>query len=128
MRRTLILFAICGLAACTDKPSTPPKREVLLKETLPHLPVPPGGELVSRSEGEDVLKLRFRTSSPPDSVAGFYRRLLGKPPWRLKGDTKANGTTTFYAEQNGPPLWVTIQAAGAGDAGSLVDLVGARTK
>lgn len=97
-------------------------------ETLPNFPLPPNAELVSREGGEDALKFRFRSDLAPGQLADYYRGVLGKPPWRLVSDTPApDGAVTLYAEQDGPPIWVSIRKA-AGAAGSFVDIAGAKTK
>jgi hypothetical protein len=44
--------------------------------------------------------------------------------WKLVNDAKdAEGATVLFARQNGPPLWVRIQAADGG--GSTIELSGA---
>ncbi len=123
MRRLIVIVAGYGLLACAE-----PKKEIPLQDVLPNIPLPPAAEVLSREGGEDAVQLRFRSSFSPEQVAAYYRGVLGKPPWRLISDTPgADGTITMYAEQEGPPLWVTIRKAD-GATGSFVDLAGARLK
>jgi hypothetical protein len=39
----------------------------------------------------------------------------------------ADSSITIYAEQDGPPVWITIRPV-AGSEGSFVDLAGAKTR
>ena len=123
MRKPLVLATLLLLAAC----SKPPK-EPALGEAIPNLPVPPSAAVVSREGGEDAIKIRFRSTDTPEKVAAYYRELLSNPPWRLVSDTRQqDGGVALYAEQDGPPLWVTIRKAD-GSEGTYVDLAGARVK
>lgn len=123
MKKPLLLLTVLVLAACSE-----PKPVAKLGETIPNLPLPPAADLISREGGEDALKLRFRSSVDPEAVATYYRSVLSKPPWRLISDTKQqDGGVALYAEQDGPPLWVTIRKAD-GASGTFVDLAGAKTK
>ncbi len=124
MRRLILVALGLGLMACAE----PPKKQAQVGETLPNLPLPPNGEVISREGGEDALKFRFRSDVPPEPMLQYYRDVLGKPPWRLVSDTPApDGSVTLYAEQEGPSIWVTIRKAD-GAAGSFVDIAGAKTK
>ncbi len=124
MRKPLLLLSILGLAACSE-----PQKVAKLGETIPHLPVPPSSDVISREGGEDALKIRFRSVLDPEEVATYYRNVLSKDPWRLISDAKdGTGGIALYAEQTGgPPLWVSIRKAD-GAPGSYVDLAGAKTK
>ena len=123
MRKSLLVAAMLLLAACSE-----PRKEPQLGEALPFIPVPPSSQVVSREGGEDAIKIRFRSTEDPDKIAAYYRDLLSKPPWRLVSDTREqDGGVALYAEQDGPPLWVTIRKAD-GAEGTLVDLAGAKTK
>lgn len=119
MRRPLLLAVLLGLGACAeDKPRT------RLVDTFATIPIPPESEALGREDGENAVQLRFKSRAAADSVADYYRRILSKAPWRLVNESKmADSSVSFYAEQNGPPLWVTVRP-GEG-SGSLVDLIGA---
>lgn len=109
------------LAGCSE-----PRKEPKLSETLPNLPAPPNSDVISREGGEDALKIRFRSSLQPDQVAAYYREVLSNTPWRLVSDTREqDGGIALYAEQDGPPIWVTIRKAD-GAEGTYVDLAGAK--
>lgn len=117
--RWLVLCAALG--ACAEKPAKPPT----LSEALPNLPLPPGASFVSRSGGSDALQITLRSPSPVDAVAAYYRRVLGRAPWRLVNDAKdAEGAVVLFAQQDGPPLWVRLRPAEDG-RGTVVDLSGA---
>lgn len=122
MRKSLVLFVFLLAAACSE----PKKHEASVFDVLPIIPTPPASQVIGREGGEDAVKIRFRSSMDADSVADYYRRVLAERPWRLVSDVKAaDGTITLYAEQDGPPLWVSIRRA-SGSAGSFIDLAGAK--
>ncbi len=124
MRRIILVVLGLGFMACAE----PPKKQAQVGETLPHFPLPPSAEIISREGGEDALKFRFKSDLAPEPMLAYYRNLLGKPPWRLISDTPSpDGAVTLYAEQDGPSIWVTIRKAD-GAAGSFVDIAGAKTK
>ena len=125
MRLTRLLPLMLLLAAaCSD----PPRRLPRLSETIPNLPIPPGGQVLRTEGGTDALSIRYRTPMAPEAAANYYRELLGRDPWRLVSDTRGpDGEVSLYAEHDGPPLWVVIRKAN-GAEGSFVDLAGARTR
>ena len=123
MPKPLLLLSILALAACAE-----PRKGPKLSETIPNLPAPPNADVILREGGEDAIKIRFRSSLDPEQIATYYRTVLSKAPWRLVSDTKEpDGGVALYAEQDGPPLWVTIRKAD-GASGTFVDLAGAKTK
>ena len=126
MRRTLLLLALAGLAACQTVDDRPKAR---LADTFNGVPLPPGAEGMGRQDGADAVQLMFKTPLAPAAVADYYRASLQKQPWSLKSESKLpNGSLTFYAEQDsGPPLWVSIRMDST-LGGSYVDLTGAKTK
>jgi hypothetical protein len=116
--RWLVLCA--ALAACGDKAPKMAK----FNEALPNLPLPPQASFVGRSGGPDALQITVRSPASPDAVADYYRAVLKTGNWKLVNDAKdAEGATVLFAHQNGPPLWVRIQAREGG--GSTVELSGA---
>jgi hypothetical protein len=121
MRSLRLPLLLLALAACSE-----PKQEATITETIPNLPLPPAAEMISREGGADALKLRFRSSMAPDSVADYYRSVFNRAPWTLVSDVKTeDGGIAMYAEQMGPSLWVTVRKA-EGAAGSYVDIAGAK--
>ena len=119
----IVLAVSLALAACgrEDAPKQPK-----LAEVLPNVPLPPEATFVSRSGGADALQLTVRSPARADVVASYYRQLFKKEGWRLVNDAKdQEGAVVFFAEQDGPPLWVRIRNADDG-RGSLVDIAGAR--
>ena len=122
MRLRFLATAIILTLGCGSEPPKLPK----LSETMPNIPIPPEAEVVSKSGGEDVLQIRFKTTLDPESTADYYRTFFSRNPWRLVSDTKtADGAIAMYAEGSGPPMWVTIRKA-VGTSGSTVDLAGAK--
>jgi hypothetical protein len=125
MSRLSILGFALSLAASAcgrDSEPKPPK----FAEVLPNVPLPPQATFVSKSGGADALQLTVRSPARADVVAAYYRNLFKRDGWRLVNDAKdQEGAVVFFAEQDGPPLWVRIRNAEDG-RGSLVDLAGAR--
>jgi hypothetical protein len=125
MFRPSILVLVLSLAAVAcgrDAEPKPPK----FSEVMPNVPLPPNATFVSKSGGGDALQLTVRSPAQADVVADYYRQLFKKEGWRLVNDAKdQEGAVVFFAEQDGPPLWVRIRNADDG-RGTLVDLAGAR--
>jgi len=120
MRRLLFLAALAGLTACSE-----PRPKPDLGDRLANVPIPPGAEGLGRDDGENAVQLRFRTPVGVEEVATYYREALSRAPWRLVNESKMpDGSFAFYAEQNGPPLWVNVRP-GEG-SGTLVDVAGAK--
>jgi len=123
MRRSLLSLVLLLTAACSE-----PRKQVDVSEALPTILLPPASQVIGREIGEDAVKVKFRSSWKPEDLAHYYRFQLGQPPWRLISDVKiADGTLVLYAEQDGPPLWISIRRA-EGSAGSFVDLAGAKPR
>lgn len=123
MRNQMLPGLLLLALACSE-----PKKLPELGETIPNLPLPPSAHVLSREGGEDALKLQFRSDLEPGKVAAYYREVLSQPPWNLVSDnTQPDGVIALYAEQEGPPLWVTIRKAD-GASGTIVDLAGAKVK
>ena len=122
---TLLLASLVALAACGDKTADVPAVETPeLAEVLPNLPLPPGGEVVSRDGGERALALIISTPNPDTLVVAHYRTVLGAPPFRLINEDSTAAGVSFYAEQDGPPIWVVVRGLQAG--GTLVTIAGAK--
>ncbi|HEX2250816.1 MAG TPA: hypothetical protein VHH32_10740 [Gemmatimonadales bacterium] len=80
---------------------------------------------MSRSGSADALQLTLRTSSDLAQVTNYYRHTLSQGKWRLVSDMQnPDGSTAFYAEHDGPPLWVRIWKA-TDRPGTIVQLTGA---
>jgi hypothetical protein len=125
--RTPLLIALALplslMAGCkSDKAAeaTPPPP---LGQVLPNLPFPPDARPLTTVSGTDATEITLLSPHAPDSVAAYYRRLLADPPFRLVNETSTGGVVSFFANQDGPPLWVTVQSDGK--AGSKVTIAGA---
>lgn len=122
-RLTTFVVALSLAAVACGGDSKPKSPE--LTEVLPNIPLPPDARFVSRAGGTDAVQVTLRSPSGPDDVAAYYREVFKKSPWRLVNDAKdQQGGVVFFAEQDGPPIWVRVRNGEAG--GSLVDIAGAR--
>ncbi|MBA3259750.1 MAG: hypothetical protein H0T68_09830 [Gemmatimonadales bacterium] len=110
-----------ALAGCGERPPEPPK----MSEAFPNLPLPPQATFVSRAGGSGALQLTVMSPRPRKEVESYYREVLSRGGWRLVNEAKgADGALVLLAEQDGPPLWVSIRATNDG-AATIVDLAGA---
>lgn len=118
-----LLLTLAPLAACQSSKSVdePVKKAGL--EVLPNLPLPPGGTPLTSQSSSEAMQVIATTEASVDSVVAYYRDFLAKPPFRLINESTADSITSFYVEQDGPSLWITVQRNGP--AGSLVVIAGA---
>ena len=104
---------------------SPAVKEPRIGQVFPNLPLPPDPQLVERSGSKDALQLTVRSPSDIGLVTNFYRDALSGGKWRLVSDVKSpDGSTSLYAEQDGPPLWVRIWKS-EDQPGTMVQLTGA---
>ena len=104
---------------------SPAVKEPRIDQVFPNLPLPPDPQLVERSGSNDALQLTVRSPSEIGFVTNFYRDVLSGGKWRLVSDVKSpDGSTSLYAEQDGPPLWVRIWKS-KDQPGTMVQLTGA---
>ncbi len=118
-----LLLAIAPLAACQSSNAPDEGTKTAGLEVLPNIPLPPGGTPLTSQSGREAMQVFSVTEMSVDSVVAYYRELLGKAPFRLINEAAADGATTFYAEQDGPSLWITVQKNG--QAGAMVVIAGA---
>jgi len=65
------------------------------------------------------------TASEAPEVVEYYRDVLSKGRWRLVSDQKKpDGKVILYAEQDGPPIWISVWPT-TDSAGTMVQLAGA---
>ena len=57
-------------------------------------------------------------------MASYYRKVLSTDPFRLVNERTSGRTTSFYAEQDGPSIWISVSPNGS--QGSMVVIAGAR--
>ncbi len=121
--RTLAALLLVTVMAAACQHHQPVNDTPALGAVLPNIPFPPGAQPIGSNSGKDATQLEFLSNETPDSVASYYRNLLAKPPFRLVNETTTGKTTVFYAEQNGPSIWVTVEPSGT--AGTRVTIAGA---
>ncbi len=124
-RTGMLAVALLALGACSsgNDQGEPAEPQMPMVQALPNIPLPPGGVPLNTEQGSDAAQLLVSTPMMADSVAEFYRDLLGRPPYRLINEATEKSVTSFYVEQDGPALWVTVQGLEAG--GTIVRLAGA---
>jgi len=118
-----LALPIILLAGCTSRKAEEAAPPPPLAQVLPVLPFPPDAQPVSTASGEDATQVTLTSPQSVDTVANYYRQVLGEAPFRLVNESSTGGVISFLADQDGPSLWVTIQSDGQG--GSLVTLAGA---
>ena len=116
--------AFALILACGSESSPPPKSPDTFT-VFPNLPLPPGAKFVSRAGSADALQITLFSPTQATAVTDYYRDVLSKGKWRLVSDTKKpDGSVVLYAEQDGPPIWVSLWPTSDG-AGTMVQLAGA---
>ena len=122
LRPLLSLFGVLLLACGSDV--APPSKSPSTFTVFPNLPLPPGAKFVSRAGSSDALQITMFSPNEANSVVEYYRDVLSKGRWRLVSDQKKpDGKVVFYAEQDGPPIWVSVWPTDS--AGTMVQLAGA---
>ena len=126
MRSQKYLFSVaCALLIACGSESSPPPKPPSTFAVFPNLPLPPGAKFVSRAGSADALQITFFSPSEAKMVTDYYRGVLSKGNWRLISDVKKpDGTVVLYAEQDGPPIWVSLWPT-SDQAGTMVQLAGA---
>lgn len=121
MRTRPLLLGLTAivLAGCHKAKPT----EARMAQVLPNLPLPPDPEPLVRETGTNAMQFTIVSKASRDSVVAYYRRILSADPFRLVNERTAGKTTSFYAEQNGPSIWITVSPNG--DEGSMVVIAGA---
>ena len=119
MRTRQILAAILLHAACSKAAPKPPD----IGTVLPNLPLPPEGQPLVREGGAEAMQFLFVSPVLPDSIVAYYRTVLSTGAFRLINESKMGKSTAFYAEQDGPSIWVTVSPNGSD--GSQVIIAGA---
>ncbi len=123
-RHALAALATLFLAACGEEPEAPPAETVVSPvQVLPNIAMPPEGEVLGQEGGAEAATLLISTPVTADSVVEYYRGVLSKPPYRLINESATAGVTSFYVEQDGPPMWVVVEGLEAG--GTLIRMSGA---
>ena len=118
-----LLLTVAQLAACQSaKPAEAPPKQAGL-EVLPNIPLPPDGTILTTQASPEAMSVVSVTEVRVDSVLAYYRMILAKEPFRLINETMADSITSFYVEQEGPSLWITVQRNGP--KGSMVVIAGA---
>lgn len=119
----VFLSLTCGLLVACGSEAREPNLPANAK-VFPNLPLPPSSQFISRAGSEDALQIRLFSTNRPDDITAYYRNLLSRGNWRLMSDVKkSDGSVMFYAEQDGPPIWVRVWPTSDG-VGTMVELSG----
>jgi hypothetical protein len=123
LRHLLGLF--CVLLPACGSDVAPPAKSPSTFTVFPNLPLPPGAKFVSRSGSSDALQITMFSPNEATQVVEYYRDVLSKGRWRLISDqNKPDGKVILYAEQDGPPIWISVWPT-TDSAGTMVQLAGA---
>ena len=121
----LLLSPFCVLVLACGSDAPPPAKSPDSFTVFPNLPLPPGAKFVSQAGSSDALQITMFSPSEAKYVVAYYRRVLSNRPWRLVSDhKKPDGKVLLYAEQDGPPIWVSVWPT-TDSAGTMVQLAGA---
>jgi hypothetical protein len=119
------LGLVCAFFVACGSDSPPAEKSPNAAAVFPNLPVPPDAQFISRAGSADALQITMFSPNQTPQVTDYYRRVLTQGKWRLVSDVKKpDGTLVLYAEQDGPPIWVSIWPTTDG-AGTMVQLSGA---
>lgn len=118
-----LLLSLLPIAACQRPETEQQDQPANIVKVLPNIPLPPGAQPLTSEAGREAAQILVLSTARPDSIVNYYRVLFTKEPWRLINESNASGVTSFYVEQDGPSLWVTVQQNG--DSGSMVTIAGA---
>ena len=119
-----LLSLSCVLLVACGSDAAPPTKSPSTFTVFPNLPLPPGATFVSRSGSSDALQITMFSPNEATQVVEYYRDVLSKGRWRLISDQKKpDGKVILYAEQDGPPMWVSVWPTDS--AGTMVQLAGA---
>jgi hypothetical protein len=122
--RHLLSLSWVLLAAC-GQDAAPPTKSPDAFTVFPNLPLPPGAKFVSRAGSSDALQITMFSPSEATQVVEYYRGVLSSGRWRLISDQKKpDGKVILYAEQDGPPIWISVWPT-TDSAGTMVQLAGA---
>ena len=108
-RHALLALAAVTLVACGGEPEAPAETTVSPVEVLPNIAMPPDGQLLASEGGAEAATLLMSTPMAVDTVIAYYRDVLSQPPYRLINESVNGAVTSFYVEQDGPPLWITVE-------------------
>lgn len=123
MRIRLILPLLMAALFVTACHKSPPK-QVALESAFHLIPLPLNAQALVKEGGTEAMQIVLVTPSTPDSVVAYYRRILSAEPFHLVNERTSGTSTALYAEQDGPPIWVTISPNG--NEGSQVVIAGAK--
>jgi hypothetical protein len=118
-----LLLTVAQLGACQSAKPVEEAPKLAGLEVLPNLPLPPEGTLQNTQSSPEAMQVVAVTEVGVDSVLTYYRTILGKEPFRLINETTTDSITSFYVEQAGPSLWITVRRNGS--KGSMVVIAGA---
>ena len=121
-RQLLFVLTLASIAGCNKSQPKPPE----IGTILPNLPLPPQAQALVREGGAEAMQFLFVTPVSPDSVVAYYRDALSTGVFHLINESVTGKSTAFYAEQNGPSIWVTVSPNGSD--GSQVMIAGATPK
>jgi len=117
-----MLAVALGMGACGE-PEREPDRPV--GDVMQGAPLFLPARLVSTSGSAESVEFLYASPIRADSVAAWYRNAFDDRGWDVVGDvTMADGSISLHVARQGPPLWVIIRAAQAGQ-GSEFSLIGA---
>ena len=121
--RTRIVFPVLTAAILLAGCHKAAPKPVEMGEVLPNIPLPPQAQPLVHEGGAEAMQFLFATPVAVDSIVSYYRATLSAGAFHLVNEVTKGKTTSFYAEQDGPSIWVTVSPNGT--EGSQVMIAGA---
>jgi hypothetical protein len=128
MRSPRVLLLIAGVALTTfgcQERVEPPPAERPWGDLIQGAPTYQPAVLIQTHGSAETFEMMFRSPSPPDSVAEWYRSRADDRGWVVVGDVRTpDGAISMSFERDGPGLWLLVRDDPEGD-GSVFSLIGA---
>ncbi len=114
-----LTLASCRADTAEEQPARPSQ------DVMRGAPLYQPAVLADQRGSAEAMEFVFRSPSPADSIAEWYRARITYMGWDISGDaTTPDGAISLHAQREGAPLWIIIRSLGD-DAGSEFSLIGA---
>lgn len=120
----LMIGSTAAVAGCQERVEPPPL-ERPAGDVIQGAPAYQPAVLVGTSSSAEAFEMTFKSPSPPDSVAEWYRQRADERGWEILGDVRApDGSISMTFKRDGPGLWLLVREGPDGE-GTEFSLIGA---